>query len=247
MKRRGVRRRGPAACAAARASSSARRPSRACRSRSGTIPTAASIARRTSSSIPNVWRHGDWAELTEHDGHDHPWPQRRDAQSGRRPHRHGGDLPPGRAASGDRREPRDRTGAWQQGDVRIVLFVRLRAGPRSSTTRCATGSGARSGRTRRRTTCRSGSSRWPTSRARSAARSPSSPCATWCTVAGEERGRAGEPGGAGAVPGSGGAEGLSDVSCGRSARMTLELRPPEVVGSSARRQPHSPHSAPPLY
>ena len=32
------------------------------------IPTARSIARRTSSAFPNVWRHGDWAEITEHDG-----------------------------------------------------------------------------------------------------------------------------------------------------------------------------------
>ena len=30
--------------------------------------TAASTARRTSSTIPNVWRHGDWAELTAHGG-----------------------------------------------------------------------------------------------------------------------------------------------------------------------------------
>ena len=51
-----------------RESSCARRRSRACRSRSGTIPTAPSTARRTSSSYPNVWRHGDWAEITSHDG-----------------------------------------------------------------------------------------------------------------------------------------------------------------------------------
>ena len=34
--------------------------------------------------------------------HDHPWPLRRDAQSGRRAHRHGRDLQSGRADAGDR-------------------------------------------------------------------------------------------------------------------------------------------------
>ena len=42
--------------------------------------------------------------------HDHLRPQRRDAQSRRRAHRHGGDLPPGRAAAGDHRESRHRPG-----------------------------------------------------------------------------------------------------------------------------------------
>ncbi len=51
--------------------------------------------------FPNVWHHGDYVELTAHGGiivHG-----RSDAvlQSRRRTDRHGGDLPPGRAAAGD--------------------------------------------------------------------------------------------------------------------------------------------------
>ena len=81
-----------------RASSCARRPSRACRWRSGTTPTAAGTARRTSTST----RHVAARRLGGADGarrHDHPWPQRRHAQPRRRAHRHGRDLPPGGAAA----------------------------------------------------------------------------------------------------------------------------------------------------
>ena len=55
-------------CAASRANWCARRRSRPCRSSSGTIRTARNTTRPISRSVPNVWRHGDWAELTEHDG-----------------------------------------------------------------------------------------------------------------------------------------------------------------------------------
>ena len=46
----------------------ARDLSSACRSDSGTIPTDASITPRISRNIPGVWRHGDWCEITDHDG-----------------------------------------------------------------------------------------------------------------------------------------------------------------------------------
>ena len=65
----------------------------------------ASTTRRTSTQYPGVWRHGDYVELTEHGGVDHLRPLRRRAQSRRRAHRHGRDLPPGRAARRDRGEP----------------------------------------------------------------------------------------------------------------------------------------------
>ena len=42
--------------------------SRRCRSASGTIRTAAGTTRRISSKYPGVWHHGDYVELTEHDG-----------------------------------------------------------------------------------------------------------------------------------------------------------------------------------
>ena len=40
----------------------------ACRSASGTIPTARSTAPPISRRYPNIWRHGDYVELTEHGG-----------------------------------------------------------------------------------------------------------------------------------------------------------------------------------
>ena len=43
-------------------------PFPACRWRSGTIRTARSTGRVLRAAIPGVWRHGDWARLTEHDG-----------------------------------------------------------------------------------------------------------------------------------------------------------------------------------
>ena len=53
---------------ARRASWSARSRSRRCPSGSGTIRTAASITRPTSREFPGVWCHGDYVELTGHDG-----------------------------------------------------------------------------------------------------------------------------------------------------------------------------------
>ena len=93
----GVERRGQAARAARRASSSARRPSRRCRSASGTTPTARKyraayfekyrerLAPRRLERGHAARRHGDLRPLG------------RRAQSRRRAHRHRRDLPPGRA------------------------------------------------------------------------------------------------------------------------------------------------------
>ena len=57
----------------------------------------------------------------------HLRPLGRDAESRRRAHRHGGDLPPGRA---DRRKSsnRSRSASTGTGDERVILFVRLREG-----------------------------------------------------------------------------------------------------------------------
>ena len=116
---------------------------------------------------------------------DHLRPQRCDAQPGRRAHRHGGDLPAGRAAArrssrassiGQERDERRRPtsasccscGSRRGVALDDALRDRIRAQIRDE--RDAAPRAARR------------SSRWPTSRARSAARSPSSPCATSCTV-----------------------------------------------------------------
>ena len=66
--------------------------------------------------------------------HDHLRPLGRGAQSRRRAHRHGGDLSPGRAAARSGREHR-RSARTGQGDVRVVLFVRLQRRARCWTTR----------------------------------------------------------------------------------------------------------------
>ena len=107
---------------------------------------------------------------------DHPRPERRDAEPGRGTDRDGGDLPPGRAASRDHGEP-GRSGRSGSGDVRIVLFVRLRPEHRLDDGPRGTDPPPDPASTRARITCQGESSRWPTCRARSAARSPSSPCA----------------------------------------------------------------------
>ena len=60
--------------------------------------------------FPGIWCHGDWVEIDRARRPDHLRPLGRDAQPGRRAHRHRGDLPPGRAAARDRRKPRDRPG-----------------------------------------------------------------------------------------------------------------------------------------
>ena len=49
-------------------------------------------------AFPGVWCHGDYVELTEHDGIVIYGRSDATLQSGRRAHRHGRDLPPGRAA-----------------------------------------------------------------------------------------------------------------------------------------------------
>ena len=72
--RGGVRRRRAAGPRRERASSSAPRRFRRCPSASGTIRTAASTAPPISSDFPDVWCHGDYVELTEHGGTDHPRP-----------------------------------------------------------------------------------------------------------------------------------------------------------------------------
>ena len=109
-------------CRTARASSSARGRSRPCRSASGTIRTARYRAAYFD-RVPDVWRHGDFAEWTEHDGiiiHG-----RSDAT-----------LNPGGVRIGTAeiyrqveqleavQEPRHRPGLGN--DVRVVLFVMLR-------------------------------------------------------------------------------------------------------------------------
>ena len=90
---------------ARRGSSSARCRSRRCRWASGTTRTAASITRRISSKFPGVWCHGDYVELTGHGGIIIYGRSDAVLNPGRRAHRHGRDLPPGRAARRDRREP----------------------------------------------------------------------------------------------------------------------------------------------
>ena len=57
-----------ARCAARRASSSARRRFPRCRSPSGTTPTGSKYRTAYFARFPNVWCHGDYAELTEHGG-----------------------------------------------------------------------------------------------------------------------------------------------------------------------------------
>ena len=126
---RGVRRERAARCAKPKASWCARARFPACRSRSGTIPTAPSTGPPTSSSIPGVWRHGDWARLTEHDGL--VILGRSDAT-----------LNPGGVRIGTAEIYRQVeqlpevveslvVGQEWDGDVRIVLFVRLREGRRT--------------------------------------------------------------------------------------------------------------------
>ena len=129
--------------------------------------------------FPGVWCHGDYAELTAHDGliiHG-----RSDAV-----------LNPGGVRIGTAEiyravEQIDEVlesiviaQEWEH-DVRVVLFVRLRDGVRS-TTRWRRGSDAASTTMRRRAMCRRRSCRSATSRARRAASWSSSPCARSCTA-----------------------------------------------------------------
>jgi acetoacetyl-CoA synthetase len=74
-----------------------------------------------------LWCHGDFAEITPTSRHGHSRPLGCDAQSRWRADRHGGNLCAGgtRARSARGVSPSARTG---QDDVRVVLFVRLKAG-----------------------------------------------------------------------------------------------------------------------
>ena len=65
---RGVRRVEAAPPASRKASSCAPARSPACPSRSGTIPDGSRYRAAYFDVYPGVWRHGDWARLTEHDG-----------------------------------------------------------------------------------------------------------------------------------------------------------------------------------
>ena len=114
-------------CAARRASWCAPRRSRRCRSASGTTPTARKYRAAYFERFPGVWRHGDFVELTEHGGM--VIYGRSDAT-----------LNPGGVRIGTAEIYRQveqlaevveawssaRTGA--DGDVRVVLFVKLRDG-----------------------------------------------------------------------------------------------------------------------
>ena len=112
-----------------RASSSARRPFRRCRSASGTIPGGVEIpghlfravSRRV---VSRRLRRADRARRP-----DLLRPLGRHAQSRRRAHRHRGNLPAGRTAARGRREPRDRPGlAAGRGRRRARDPVRAAAG-----------------------------------------------------------------------------------------------------------------------
>ena len=128
----------------------------------------------------NVWCHGDFAEWTEHGGmiiHG-----RSDATL------NPGGVRIGTAEIYNQVEKLPEVaeaiciGQDWDNDVRVVLFVRLAPGARSTPT-WSRGSGPASAPAPARATCRPRSSRSPTSRAPSRARSSSSPCATSSTAA----------------------------------------------------------------
>ena len=168
---------GRAGARAKRASSSAPRPSRPCRSASGTTPTARNTTPPISSAFASVWHHGDFAEWTAHGGiiiHG-----RSDAT-----------LNPGGVRIGTAElyaqvekiaggagepSPSARTSTTT---CAIVLFVRLREGV--ALDEALTERIKRADPQRRLAAPRAGQDprRSPTSRAPSPARSPSSPCAT---------------------------------------------------------------------
>ena len=124
--------------------------------------------------FPDVWRHGDWAERTAHDGL--VIFGRSDAT-----------LNPGGVRIGTAEIYRQVeqlpevveslvVGQDWEDDVRIVLFVRLRDGHDAGRGAPRPHPHARSGRTPARTTSRKRSFRWPTYRGQSAGRSPSWRC-----------------------------------------------------------------------
>ena len=118
--------------------------------------------------------------LTEHDGLVILGRSDATLNPGRRAHRDGGDLSPGGAAARGRREPGRRAGVGGGRAHRAVRRLRdgltLDDALRERIRRADPGAREPSPRAHAR------SCRWPTSPARSAARSPSSPCGTWCTA-----------------------------------------------------------------
>ena len=135
--RRRVRREGPSGASASRASSCASRRSRRCRCGFWNDPDGAKYRAAYFERFPGIWCHGDWVELTEHDGviiygrSDatlNPGGVRIGTAEIYRQVEQlpevveslviGQDWPPG-----------------EVGDVRVVLFVKLRGRRRRSTTR----------------------------------------------------------------------------------------------------------------
>ena len=197
---RGLRRDGQAAARReGRAGLHARR-SRRCRSASGTTPTAPSTAPPTSRSFPDVWRHGDWCEMTAHGGI--VIYGRSDAM-----------LNPGGVRIGTAEiyrqveqldevleSARHRPGLAGRRAGRAVR-ASLREGLALDDALVEADQASRSARTPRRATCRRRSCRSPTSRAPRAARSSSSRCAIRARPPGEEPRGARQSRGARALPG----------------------------------------------
>ena len=129
--------------------------------------------------FPNVWRHGDWCEETEHGGF--IIYGRSDAVL------NPGGVRIGTAEIYRQVEQLDQIveslviGQDWEGDVRVVLFVKLKDGLTLDDALSAKIK-KRSATTPRRAMSPPRSCRSPTSRARRAARSSSSRCATWCTA-----------------------------------------------------------------
>ena len=112
--------------------------------------------------------------------HRHPRPLGRHAQSRRRAHRHRRDLPPGRADPRGRRGARHRPGLARRRAHRALRAAARRRCARRGADRPHQGDA--SGPAPARATCPRRSSRSPTFRAPSRARSSSSPCATSSTA-----------------------------------------------------------------
>ena len=152
----------------------------ACRWASGTTPRGAKYRHGVLRAYPGVWRHGDWARLTRHDGL--VILGRSDAT-----------LNPGGVRIGTAEIYRQVeqlpevveslvVGQDWEGDVRIVLFVRLREGA-TLTRSWRAGSSAGSGSMPAPTMSPERSCRWRTSPGPSAGRSPSSRSGTSSTAA----------------------------------------------------------------
>ena len=90
-------------------------------------PERREISRRLFRALSQHLGHGDFAEMDRAWRHHHPRPLRRDAQSRRRAHRHGRDLPPGRADPGGARGARHRPGLAQRRARRAVRQAARRA------------------------------------------------------------------------------------------------------------------------